>query len=265
MIVWIASYPRSGNTLARTVLFQTMGYQSYTRDFDVKLREMSAEEAKAFEFFGREAQQFTCWSEFYKYARESDKLFLIKTHLPPCDEAPVIHVVRDGRQACISYFHFLNDKFPEAQKTLLDVVAGNDQYTHWSRHYGEWVGQKNRLMVRYEDLIEPSSEILQQIASFVGFEGELGSWKNPFSKLRKFAPAFFRRGKNERTYPPEWNEGVELLFQHFHGYLNRGLGYPELEKRPQMTEGIFQELAGFIDRTGMQIRHLQKMVSEGEG
>src|SRR6185437_16369502 len=42
MIVWLASYPRSGNTLLRTVLYQTLGCGSCSAEIDPDVSESIA-------------------------------------------------------------------------------------------------------------------------------------------------------------------------------------------------------------------------------
>lgn len=261
MIVWIASYPRSGNSLLRTVLFQTMGLQHYVESPFGADDSKPEEHVKADRAVGLDSRAVEDWSEFVAHAADSKKVFLIKTHQPPQDDSPVLHMVRDGRQACISYFHYLQDQFPEAQKTLLDIVAGNDHCSHWSRHYLEWAGQAHRLEVRYEDLIEPSTEQLKKMASFLNYNGEVKSWENPFDDLRELKPHIFREGRNERIYPPEWDESVELLFQRLHGELNQALGYVENEKKPALTAEVFEKYAAFMDRTGLQYRYQQAEIN----
>lgn len=261
MIIWVASYPRSGNTLLRTMLFQTMGLKSHV-ELPPALRDENSERGTDLhKFVGTTPSSPDEWSELIARASKSAETFFFKTHEPPLDDSPVLHVVRDGRQACISYFHFLRDRFPEAQKTLLDIIAGNDLFSHWSRHFNEWASHPQRLMVRYEDLIEPSPETLQEIAAFVGHKGEINKWENPFSLLHDLKPDIFRKGENSRNYPPEWDDSVEWLFQLLHGNLNRALGYEETNKNPKITDSILKAYASFIDTTGLHFRSQQREIN----
>ena len=66
MIVWLASYPRSGNTLLRTVLKQTMGLWSYSGPMPIT----------------------EPWELFYEKASADETTCLVKTHLQPRDSQP---------------------------------------------------------------------------------------------------------------------------------------------------------------------------------
>ena len=88
--VLIASYPRSGNTLVRTVLFHCFGRKSgsvYSNDFHGN----------------KKLERYVGHIE-----RRSDfgAIPLIKTHnLPdPADQSPVIYVVKDGSAARLRLF-----------------------------------------------------------------------------------------------------------------------------------------------------------------
>ena len=82
MIYWLASFPRSGNSFFRRVCrynFKFIVYSKYT-------------EKKA------PVDQET----LIKMAK-SPEPYVVKTHDLPMDDAPAIYLVRDGRDALISY------------------------------------------------------------------------------------------------------------------------------------------------------------------
>ena len=110
MIVWLASYPRSGNSL-----LQDTKRFSQNRDLP------------AFFYCQRRAY----WSHRPISGRTSlskvavsDHTYFIKTHDPPQDHAKAIYIIRDGGSTVISYFHFLKD-FTVETKSLEDVVMGD--------------------------------------------------------------------------------------------------------------------------------------------
>jgi Sulfotransferase domain len=57
------------------------------------------------------------WSRFYVEATASSTLHLVKTHLPPRDDQRAIYVVRDGRGAVVSYYHFNRTYHPAEAPT----------------------------------------------------------------------------------------------------------------------------------------------------
>ena len=72
MSVWLASYPRSGNTLLRTVLKQTMGLNSYS---DEKIRPIVGLSVTAKEAFGHLPIEEP-WDAFYVKASAADTTVL---------------------------------------------------------------------------------------------------------------------------------------------------------------------------------------------
>src|SRR6478609_26138 len=136
MIVWLASYPRSGNTLLRTILKQSMGLSSRSDSMDEN------DHAKEGDVWASDVGVegiLSDWSTFYRQACGSDEIFLVKTHRPPVDDQPAIYVVRDGRKACLSYLHF-DRRFRKGTKSLAEIVVGIDRYGDWSSHYHAWAG-----------------------------------------------------------------------------------------------------------------------------
>lgn len=99
MVVWLASYPRSGNTLLRTVLDRTTDLGSYSDAPAVPIVGLTNAAKTSFGHLDfREP-----WKQFYERAKTSSDIYPIKTHSPPCDDERAIYVVRDGRAATDSY------------------------------------------------------------------------------------------------------------------------------------------------------------------
>ncbi|HEY0304337.1 MAG TPA: sulfotransferase domain-containing protein, partial [Longimicrobiales bacterium] len=149
MIVWLSSYPRSGNTLLRTVLKRCMGLDSYA---DEPLLIQSAVFSDA-QYVGHRELPAT-WPEFYAAATAAPEVALVKTHLPPRDEQPFIYVVRDGRSAVRSYRKYYEKYLPDHRASIYQIIAGDDAYGHWTSHYRAWMGRGAPVMlVRYEELL----------------------------------------------------------------------------------------------------------------
>jgi len=222
MIVWLASYPRSGNTLLRTVLKRCMGLDSYA-DEPIH-RESSLREEN--DLIGH-LELPTCWAEFYDEAKRADKLYLVKTHLPPRDNQPYLYVVRDGRAAVQSYLKYYESFLPAEKTSLLKLIVGDDAYGDWSAHFRAWTGREDArgLLLRFEDLINAQPTLLESMAKFLGIEGQVLPWSNPFDALSAIEPDFFRRGEKKFTPTDDWDELSCALFNHLHGGLAKELGY----------------------------------------
>ncbi len=257
MIVWLASYPRSGNTLLRTVLKQSMGLGSYS---DEIIRPIVGLTDHAKEWIGDLSFE-SSWDSFYHQASNSKNIFLVKTHLPPRDNQPVIYVVRDGRMATESYAGYHKSFSPNSKfcPSILELMLGDDYYGDWSSHYRMWNSRTEGelLLVRFEELVNADRQLLERLRMTVGFEGELKLFENPMEKLHLENPNFFRSGQTSWKKSSQWTENLEALFIALHGDLLLQFGYlgsPEyevaLEKLDPMAVRLI-ELAnrGFLERS----------------
>lgn len=236
MIIWLASYPRSGNTLTRIILKTCFDLNSYS---DHPMGTIIGQESVA---TVGEATYSSDWPSFYDHARKSPELFFIKTHRPPIDDSPCIYIVRDGRASSCSYYDFMGTFFPEARLSLLQIILGDDYNGDWSEHYAAWVRPNRRtLVLRFDQLPDASPEVIQAIADFIGYQGLIKSWVNPQNELRRRDPGFFREGKVTWTPPSSWTPFIDFIFWHRHGALMQTLGYPgpvESSLSPECQESL---------------------------
>ena len=223
MIVWLASYPRSGNTLLRTILRRCFGVCSME---DVRI-DRPGEFRDNPDMIGHLEKQES-WDEFYARASASSEVFPVKTHLPPRDEAPFIYVVRDGRLSVKSYRKFHRD-YNGIDKSIASLIVGDDVFGDWTTHYRVWNDRPGpeRLLLRFEELVDVSRKDLERIAGFIGYTGEITPWQNPIEKLRKVEPDFFNRADTNFSADSQWGPAERFLFERFHGELMRNLGYEE--------------------------------------
>lgn len=262
MIIWLASYPRSGNTLLRTVLKQTMGLDSYS---DELIRPIVGLTEKAKDEFGHRPLAEP-WESFYERATASEEAYLVKTHLPPRDNQPTIYVVRDGRRSLTSYLKYHQDFLGDSALSLLPLVLGEDYYGSWSTHYKIWVkGDRPVLLLRYEDLIQASPELIKSMAHFVSYKEQVADWSNPFERLRQENPKFFRLGEHEWQATPEWTPTVNAIFFLLHGELMRELGYANQTSVDKATTSLSPELIefiGIVESSQQKIKMLESVCAE---
>lgn len=159
-IIWLASFPRSGNTLLRTVLWHCFGLRSaslYPEDLggnkELK-RYIGHVDQSELEFVGPDRQ--------IRFPENGIPLF--KTHEYSSDANPAIYVVRDGRAATVSLWQFYREKLP-----LEAVIAGQHRFGTWSRHVAAWRPweRPHTLLVRYEDMTADLPRVLEQISAFL--------------------------------------------------------------------------------------------------
>ena len=155
--VWLASYPRSGNTLLRTILWNCFGLQSgsvYPNDLGKN---------RALEETVGHIEHVDGKINFPPHQQTA----LVKTHEHARDDRPAIYVVRDGRSAVVSLWDFYDRSVP-----LKTLIEGHHQFGTWQDHLLSWTysNRPHTLFLRYESLTKQGDEALDRIASFLGHE-----------------------------------------------------------------------------------------------
>lgn len=152
--IWLASYPRSGNTFLRTILWHCFGLKSgsiYPDDLGGN----------------KELEKYVGHIEHRangKIPFDKETIPLVKTHEYPTDTNNAIYVVRDGRAACVSLWRFYNKTIP-----LSVVVEGHHRFGKWSDHVRAWKPYKrpNTLMLKYEEMRDDFPSTLNKISGFL--------------------------------------------------------------------------------------------------
>lgn len=194
MIIWLASYPRSGNTLTRTILknvFELPTFSIYNDPYDLSTDDKVSEEVGHLVYTGR-AQEFLAAN------RETSQVVAVKSHHPPEDDSKAVYIVRDGRSATASWYHYLqNLPGHEIGQPILDIIEGKNYVGTWSNHLDQWqpLERPNTLLLRYERLVDDPDTAVNEIADFLGHQPKK-EWKNPFDQLRERMPFFFHRGSD---------------------------------------------------------------------
>ncbi|HZS65359.1 MAG TPA: sulfotransferase domain-containing protein [Xanthobacteraceae bacterium] len=153
--VLIASYPRSGNTMLRTVLYHCFGLPSgsvYPDDLGGNKR--------LERYVGHIEHQSGGQLAFPKGA-----IPLVKTHHPPAGAAnPAIYVMRDGRAATASLWQFYSGNMP-----LQQIIKGKTPWGTWSDHLSQWRPwqRPQTLLIRYEDLTGNLAGVVDGLAAFL--------------------------------------------------------------------------------------------------
>ena len=193
MIIWIASYPKCGNTWVRSLLsayyFTKDGEFNFnllknikqfpSKDF-FETRVTSVEEASAM------------WIPIQKKIKETRKLYFLKTHnvygaykgnnfTTPEYTLGAINIVRDPRNVITSLMNHYSIDEEEALKMLSSVHRNlrdkndKDDYSNysfissWSNNYNSWKISKNinKILIKYEDLEKKRLETFSKILNFV--------------------------------------------------------------------------------------------------
>lgn len=221
-MILLASYPRSGNTFLRNILFDVFGMESSTFHKDV----------------GRALDDN--WQDFP----------VIKTHLLPeeidflNEVDKVIYLVRDGRDALVSMAHHrkdIVDPYSDYYINLLEatLASGGSFFGGWSQNVELW-NKRADMVIRFEDLIADPQSIVKSLADEINIENFDISRIPSFQDLKFGQPQYgggsgdtfnpdtlashFRRGK-VGSWKDEMPKDILDLFDAVHGQMLRKLEY----------------------------------------
>ena len=224
MIVWLASYPRSGNTFFRVILNSIFDIKTYSIYDD--RGDIGADE-KTSDIVGHE---FLPEDFNIQKARESKETFYIKTHelldKRVHENDKTIYLIRDGRESSLSYTKHRN-LYSEVTVRLKDIIYGNTFVSSWGEHVASWnpKNRDNTLLIKFEELIKNPSLFIEQISHFLEkppVNGEIPT----FEELKQINPKFFRSGKTnswEDIYTEE--EHIAFWMVHYHQMIEYGYTY----------------------------------------
>jgi len=188
-LVWLASYPKSGNTWLRAFLHNYI--TNATTPHSLKaLTDFSAVECAAAFFEGvlgpRDVQRMRPIVHNRLMGLHDDLVF-VKTHnanlaiegialCTPAVTAGAIVVVRDPRDIAVSYARYLGKPIDEVIGFMAHPRAANEataqqvfEYlSSWSAHVESWLSAPRTLVVRYEDMLADAPRTFGRIIHYLG-------------------------------------------------------------------------------------------------
>ena len=194
MIIWLASYPKSGNTFLRSLLSSYFFTNDGVFNFEVLNTIKQFPHYSLFKKIGVDLNNEKEVLENYIKAQElfnkKESLQFIKTHSSLLkgftnykNTSGVIYIVRDPRNVAISASNHFNTTVEESVSRLLNLTnLGGDinskksvnrvitHLTTWSMHYNSWKILKKReryLLIKYEDLTTNTEQVLIKILNFI--------------------------------------------------------------------------------------------------
>ena len=200
MIIWLASYPKSGNTWVRSFISSLLYSNDGTNDFS-KLENIKQFPVRSqFQNFIDDLQDikqvYQNWSIVQNYLNLDNKIKFIKTHHVNCkidnfkftddtNSIGVIYIVRDPRNvACSVKNHFSLENFEEVKEFIfrehnwLGIITNKKLkpsdnkiptlISSWKTNYLSWKNKtKNYLLIKYEDLIKDPHTEFSKISKYL--------------------------------------------------------------------------------------------------
>jgi hypothetical protein len=198
MFVWLASYPKSGNTLVRSLLASYFFSKDGIFNFDLIKNIKQFPHAALFESLGFDIKNEKELIKNYIKAQESinqkNTVQFLKTHsylfniegngfTDLNNSLGVVYIVRDPRNIVSSLATFLNISITKAVDHLIHSThIGGIEKSHdkeeiiktytgtWNGNFNSWKSFKSNrkyLLIKYEDLIANKEQTLKKILKFI--------------------------------------------------------------------------------------------------
>ncbi len=248
----LASYPRSGNTYLRNILFDVYNIFSWNNitKYDQSFEKIGMLQEKQKQKGLPEQRE-----KKLKELQSQASFPIIKTHEMPdkvlqyCDnESVIIYIVRDGRDALVSQAHHNVDivnpgsNFNNSLKHSILALKGS-HFGGWSKNVKAWQKIASKV-IYFEELIRNPLEVVESLKGIIDLaepnisklptlesqrEGSSyfgGQSRSNFSDEQKkdFNRKFFRSGKTG-VWKNEMSVIDQKLFWKLHGKVSEEFGY----------------------------------------
>ena len=198
MFVWLASYPKSGNTLVRSMLAAYFFSKDGVYDFDQIKNIKQFPNITLFQNLGidikNEKEIIKNYIKVQQPFNDKNSVQFLKTHsylfnienhgfTDLNNSLGVIYIVRDPRNVVTSYANHTNITLEEAAEDLINLsqMGGDSTKTTgsektkvltgtWSGNFHSWKSFKDQgryLLIKYEELLNNKKETFLKILKFV--------------------------------------------------------------------------------------------------
>tara|TARA_B110000858_G_scaffold77755_1_gene90161 strand:+ start:81 stop:917 length:837 start_codon:yes stop_codon:yes gene_type:complete len=193
MFIWLASYPKSGNTFTRALL--SSYYFSKDGTFDSNLLKNikqfpSNALFRKYDFETKnDKEMIKNYIKVQKLINKKNSIQFLKTHSSLFNinnihftdldcSLGVIYIVRDPRNVVSSFAHHFSISIKEASNRMINghiIGTGLDENTiqftgSWNLNFNSWKSfklPKKYLLIKYEDLVDNTEEIFLKILTFI--------------------------------------------------------------------------------------------------
>ena len=200
MIIWLASYPKSGNTWVRSflssLLYDENNEANFSSILNIKQYPLRSDFKNLINNLDDLNEISSNWLKSQSIINSDNKIKLLKTHHAlvkigksnftnhSCSLG-AIYIVRDPRNVISSVlYHYSKKNYQEAKEFLFDEHRAlgkkynpdghnqnNDMFTlitSWKTHYNSWKNfKKNYLLIKYENLVSEPKNEFRKISNYI--------------------------------------------------------------------------------------------------
>jgi hypothetical protein len=186
-------------------------------------------------------------SKFYR--RYTTPMFFKSHFLPQPQYRRVIYLLRDGRDAMVSYLHYENS-LKGKKLDFLDFVTaeGNLFPCKWHRHVETWMQNPYKaemLVIKYEDLLEDTVGQLENICKFARLPGDPDMLAFVAESAR-FNYLQNKEAKHQKYRPEKWADD-KLFFRRGEAGSHRD------EMPPKVLEAFLSDASETLRRHGYRV------------
>ena len=200
MFVWLASYPKSGNTFVRSLLAAYFFSKDGIYNFDLIKNIRQFPNITLFENLGInikndyeviknyiKVQETFCKKDSIQFLKTHSYLFNFENKYPFTNlnnSLGVIYIVRDPRNVATSFANFSDFSTDRAASAMINKInfGGNLETKKrrgestrvwtgtWNNHYNSWKSftyKDKYLLIKYEDLMLDTEKVFLKILKFV--------------------------------------------------------------------------------------------------
>ncbi|QIZ21590.1 sulfotransferase [Candidatus Pelagibacter giovannonii] len=197
MIIWLASYPKSGNTWVRSIIAALMHTDDGVFKFELLNQIKQFPSKKYFKDFTNDFENIHEIKKYWESAQDfinlDNKVKFFKTHHINCkigqysftskkNTLATIYIIRDPRNLVNSISNRFSKSVEDSKKFLFtpkiitkfekeDDLENKSLITllgTWNEHYKFWKNNnENFLLIKYEDLINNTNSELDKIIAFI--------------------------------------------------------------------------------------------------
>ena len=269
MIIWIASYPKSGNTWVRALLSAIMYSKDGKFNFELLNNIPQFPLRTHFDSFTKDYFNIKEISKYWITSQDKinldNTIKLIKTHHARCvykereftnteNTLATIYIVRDPRNVITSISNYFLHSIENSKDFLFSSIRhlGNKKegstdenfYTvlgNWADHYNSWkkFNINNLLIIKYEDLLKDTKFQVMKILKFLSNYREI-----EYSDKKIDNALNTTNFENLKTMEKQ----VGFIKQPIHGKINKKINFFNLGKNNDWRKILDKDIANQISK-----------------